>query len=175
MILSHIVAVSKNFVIGVNNTLPWKMPSDSKYFHDVTRGHVVIMGRKNYEANGNKALKGRTNIVITHRKDFHLNDSIVVHCLEEAIEYAASLHEDEVFIVGGGEIFKQSLDLVDRIYITVIDTFAEGDTFYPGISFSKWDIISEIPNKADEKNPFDYTYFILQRRFLTDATNDMIT
>jgi dihydrofolate reductase len=121
------------------------------------------MGRKNYEANGNRALKGRTNIVITHRKDYNLKDSIVVYSLEEAIEYASNLKEEEAFIVGGGEIFKQSLDLADRIYITLIDTVARGDTYYPEINFSDWDIISEIPNKADEKNPFDYTYFILQR------------
>jgi dihydrofolate reductase len=163
MILSHIVAVSKNFVIGADNGLPWKMPSDSKYFHDVTRGHVVIMGRKNYEANGNKALKGRTNIIITNKKDFQLRDSIVMHSPEEAIEFAATLREEEVFIVGGGEIFKQSIDLVDRIYITLIDTFVKGDTYYPQIDFSKWNIVSEIFNKADEKNLFDYTYYILQR------------
>ena len=163
MILSHIVAVSKNFVIGANNHLPWKMPSDAKYFHDVTRGHVVIMGRKNYVANGNKALKGRTNIVITHKMDFNPGDSIVVHSLEDAIHYAESLHEEEVFIVGGGEIFLQSINIVQRVYITIIDTFVKGDTCYPQINFSEWDILSEISNKADERNPFDYTYYILQR------------
>ena len=163
MILSHIVAVSKNFVIGADNRLPWKMPTDAKYFHDVTRGHVVIMGRKNYLANGNKALKGRTNIVITHNKNFQPGDSIVVHNLEDAIEYAARLHEEEVFIVGGGEIFQQSLSIVHRIYITIIDTVVKGDTYYPRINFSEWDLVSELPKKADEKNPFDYTFFILER------------
>jgi dihydrofolate reductase len=163
MFLSHIVAVSKNFVIGANNGLPWKMPSDSKYFHDVTHGHVIIMGRKNYESNGNKALKGRTNIVITHKKDLNLSDSTVIHSLKEAIEHVNSLHEEEVFIVGGGEIFEQSMDMIHRIYLTLIDTIVKGDTYYPYIDFSEWDIVSEIPNKADKKNPFDYTFYILQR------------
>ena len=160
MILSHIVAVSKNFIIGSNNNLPWKMPSDAKYFHDITMGHVVIMGRKNYEANI-KALPERTNIVITRSVDFLPEDAIVVHSIEEAVKLAESLGETEAFFVGGGEIYKQSLDWIDRIYITVIDNEFKGDVSYPKIDFKNYTVISREAFKADEKNPYDLTYWVL--------------
>ncbi len=160
MILSHIVAVSKNFVIGKNNRLPWHMPSDASYFHKVTMGHAVIMGRKNYLANKG-ALPGRTNIVITRNPLFKPGDALVVHSPEEAINLAGERKEEEAFIVGGGEIYRQTLDMVDRIYITLIDAMVGGDTTYPEIDFSNYRIISKIPHKADEKNPYDWTYFIL--------------
>lgn len=162
MVLSHIVAVSKNFVIGRDNKLPWRMPEDMRYFHRVTDGHIVIMGRKNYQANG-KALKNRTNIVLTRSKDFHPDDALVVHTLEEALDRARLLHPEEVFIVGGGEIYRKTLEMVDRIYITVIGTEVEGDTFYPEIDFSDYTIVSKIAKKADRENPYDHTYYILEK------------
>lgn len=158
MILSHIVAVSKNWVIGKDNQLPWKMPSDAKYFHDVTMGHPVIMGRKNYEAN-KKALPGRLNIVITRTSDFRPTDAVVVNSIEQAL---GMVNHTEVFIVGGGEIYRQTLEMADRIYITVINTIAEGDTFYPKIDFSDYKILSENWHPADKRNPFDWTYYILE-------------
>ncbi|HYW95884.1 MAG TPA: dihydrofolate reductase [Bacteroidales bacterium] len=162
MILSHIVAVSRNFIIGKNNKLPWRMPSDARYFDDVTYGHAVIMGRKNYLANKN-ALPGRTNIVITHDKSFSLPDATVVHSIDDAVSMAREMGEEETFIVGGGEIYRQTLGIVDRIYITVIETEAEGDTFYPKIDFNDFNVISESKHKADKWNPFDWTYFLLGR------------
>ncbi len=160
MILSHIVAVSRNFIIGRNNHLPWKMPDDARYFLDVTLGHAVIMGRKNYEAN-KKALPGRTNIVISRHHDFYPADAFIVHTIEEAIKMAGELEEEEAFIVGGGEIYRQTLGMVNRIYITVIETEVEGDTSYPVIDFNDYRIISKKFNPADKKNPFDWTYYIL--------------
>jgi len=162
MILSHIVAVSRNFVIGKNNRLPWRMPEDLAYFHRVTDGHIVIMGRKNYQANG-KALPGRTNIVISGKNDFNPDDAIVTNSIAGATQLAAARHPEECFIVGGGEIYRQTIDLIDRIYITVIETEVDGDTFYPEIDFSDYKIISKIPKKADRENPYDHTYFILSR------------
>jgi dihydrofolate reductase len=161
MIISHIVAVSKNFVIGNNNRLPWKMPSDARYFHEVTMGHVVVMGRKNYEAN-KKALPGRTNIVITRNNTFKPQDAIIVLSINEALDIARELKEEEVFIVGGGEIYSQTMDIIDRIYITLIDTIVEGDTFYPEINISDYKIVSEIKHSADSKNPHDWTYYVLE-------------
>jgi len=161
--ISIIVAISEDWGIGKNNELLWHIPEDLKRFRKLTMGQCIIMGKKTWESLPKKPLPGRTNIVITHKKSLQLCDSIVMHSLEDAIKYCVTLHEEEVFIVGGGEIFKQSQDLVNRIYITLIDTYVKGDTYYPQIDFSNWDIISEIPNKADEKNPFDYTYYILQR------------
>lgn len=164
MIISHIVAVSKNFIIGENNHLPWHMPSDARYFHDKTMGHVVIMGRKNYEAN-KKALPGRTNIVITRNKNFQPDDTIVVHSVNEALDKAGKFHDDEVFIVGGGDIYRQTLNIADRIYITMINTVVEGDTSYPEINIEDYPVLSREEHKADSKNPFDWTYYILKNRF----------
>jgi dihydrofolate reductase len=164
MIISHIVAVSKNFVIGKNNRLPWKMPADSKYFHDITMGHIVIMGRKNYEANKG-ALPGRTNIVISRKKNYKIaEESYLASSIEEALDIAKSMGDDEIFIVGGGEIYKETLKIINRIYITIIDTVAEGDTFYPEINIKDYQIISKIRNKSDRKNPFDFTYYILNSK-----------
>lgn len=162
MILSHIVAVSKNFVIGKNNKLPWRMPDDMRYFHKVTDGHIVIMGRKNYEANGG-ALKRRTNIVITRNREFTPKDAIVTENIDKAIQKAASFHPEEVFIVGGGEIYRQTLELVQRIYITIIETEVEGDAFYPEIDPEQYRIISKTEKKADRENPFDHCYYILEK------------
>ncbi len=157
MIINHIVAVSKNWVIGKNNGLPWKMPSDSQYFHEVTMGHPVIMGRKNYEAN-KKALPGRLNIVITRKSDFRADDSMIVNSIDQAL---GIVNHREVFIVGGGEIYKQTLDIADRIYITVIESIADGDTYYPEINFEDYKILKEEKHQADDENPYDWTYYVL--------------
>jgi dihydrofolate reductase len=162
MIVSHIVAVSRNFVIGKNNRLPWRVPDDMRYFQKVTDGHIVIMGRKNYEANG-KALKNRTNIVITRNREFNPDDALVTYDIDKALDIARSFHPEEVFIVGGGEIYRQTLDLADRIYITVIETEVEGDAFYPGINIPSYTIVSRIHKKADGENPYDQTYYILEK------------
>lgn len=164
MILSHIVAVSRNYVIGRNNKLPWRMPDDTQYFHKITAGHIVIMGRKNYEANKG-ALKNRSNIVISRNPGFRPKDAEVTSSVDEALALAKSYAPEEVFIVGGGEIYKITLPLVNRIYITIIDTFVEGDTFYPRINFKDYKIISEIERKADSRNPFPHTYYILEKPY----------
>ena len=160
--LSHIVAVSKNFVIGRDNRLPWHMPDDMAYFHRMTRNHVVIMGRKNYEANG-KALSHRTNIVITRNTGYRLADAEVVHSVDEAIHVAATLTDDEVFIVGGGTVYAQTLEQADRIYITLIDAEFPGDAFYPNIDFKDYRIVSEEKHSADERNPYDWIYYVLEK------------
>lgn len=162
MIISHIVAVSKNFVIGKENRLPWKMPMDARYFHKVTEGHIVIMGRKNYQANG-KALRNRTNIVITRKKDFCPPDVITATSIKEALSIASEYHPEEVFIIGGGEIYRQTLQMAHRIYITVIESDIEGDVHYPLIRFSDYHLISKIEKKSDPDNPFDHTYYILEK------------
>jgi dihydrofolate reductase len=145
------------------------MPSDAQYFHDVTMGHPVIMGRKNYEAN-KKALPGRLNVVITRSKNFNPDDAVTVKSIDEAINIAKAVksHEPEtdgeVFIVGGGEIYRQTLDIADRIYITVIDTVVEGDTYYPEINFSDYNVVSEEKHASDDRNPHNWTYYILEPR-----------
>ena len=161
MIVSHIVAVSENWVIGKDNDLPWNMPDDLAWFHKVTKGHTVIMGRKNYEANGNKALPGRDNIVISRRKDYSLVDASVVGSLEEALKIGRDKKLNEAFIVGGGEIYRVSLPITDRIYLTIIHTRLEGDTTYPQLDMNKWKIVMEDPRSADSRHPFSFTFYIL--------------
>ena len=138
------------------------MPEDMRYFHKVTDGHIVIMGRKNYEANG-KALKNRTNIVITRNREFAPDDALVAHDIEGALQIAEKFHPQEVFIVGGGQIYSETLDMADRIYITVIETEVEGDAYYPEISINDYKVISKIGKKADQENPYDHTYYILEK------------
>src|SRR5437016_4645825 len=122
MIISLIVAVSENNVIGRNNQLPWHLPIDMKFFKEKTMGHCVIMGRKNYDSIPLKyrPLSGRTNIVVTRNRNLKLPEVIVKHSLEEAIDYAREKKETECFIIGGGEIFKDALVRADKIYLTRI-------------------------------------------------------
>ena len=162
MIISQIVAASLNNVIGINNGLPWKMPNDTAYFKDKTLGHHIVMGRRNYEAEG-KALPGRVNIVITRNQDYKIDDGFVVHKMEEAIEIAKIAGETELFIVGGAEIYNLAMPFTDRIYLTRIHTELKGDTFFPDLDFSEWLEVSCNPNQKDEKNPFDYDFLVYEK------------
>ena len=121
------------------------------------------MGSRNYEANGNRALPGRTNIVISRRKDLALDDSIVVPSLDRALEICKEEKQEEVFIIGGGEIYRLSLPRTDRIYLTVIHTRLEGDTSYPELDMDQWHRIHEDARKSDRENPYDYTFYILEK------------
>ena len=162
MIISQIVAVSLNNVIGVNNGLPWDMPSDMAYFKAKTLGHHIVMGRRNYEAEG-KALPGRVNIVLTRNTGYKIPDGIVVHRIEEAIDIARNAGETELFIVGGEQIYRLAMPFTDRIYLTRIHTVVEGDTFYPELDEKVWKEISRISNKKDQRNPFDYDFLVYER------------
>jgi dihydrofolate reductase len=163
MIVSHIAAISKNRAIGRNNQLPWHLPADTLYFKNTTLGHVVIMGRKNFEAEG-KALPQRTNIVVTRNEGFQAQGCIAVNTIDEALKKAKALDEKEVFIIGGGEIYKQTLHLADRLYITIIDMETEGDVFYPEVNWDNWRTISFRHYEKDSNNPFDHDYYIYERK-----------
>lgn len=162
MIISQIVAASLNNVIGVNNGLPWHMPADMTYFKDKTWGHHIVTGRRNYEAEG-KALPGRINFVLTRNPEFKINDGIVIHKIEDAIEIARKAGENELFIVGGEEIYKLAMPFTNRIYLTRIKANFEGDTFYPEPDPVLWKEISRIENKRDENNPYDFDFIMLER------------
>src|SRR5210317_2069393 len=118
MIISQIVAMDENRAIGVHNRVPWHLPDDLKRFKTLTMEHHIIMGRKTYESIGNP-LPGRTNVVITRKQDYQPDGCLVVHSVAEAIDLAENRGETETFIIGGGEIFKQSLELTDRIYLSI--------------------------------------------------------
>ena len=162
MIISSIVAASRNRVIGKDNDIPWHMPNDLKYFKRTTMGHHIIMGRKNFQS-FNFPLPKRTNIVVTRNPYFIVSSCIVAHSIEEALLIAKENGEEEAFIIGGGEIYKQSMHLIDRLYFTDIDTIIEGDVFFPEIDLDVFKLISEEQHKADEKNKYDYNFQVYER------------
>ena len=166
MIISQIAAMSRNRVIGRNNKLPWHMPDDLAYFFRLTKGHHIIMGRRNYEANG-KALPGRVNLIVTRNQDYRAPGCIVVHSVQEALDYTEKQSEKEAFIVGGGAIYTATLPLADRIYLTLIDAYVDGDTFFPVLDPEQWQVISEDFHSFDEKNPYNYTFYIFERKTAT--------
>ena len=162
MIKSIMVARSDNHVIGKNNQLPWRMPADLRYFKQTTMGHYCIMGRKTFESVDNP-LPGRTNVIITRQPEYHAEGCLVVHNLEEAFRQGEEQAQEEIFVLGGAEIYKQALDVVDRIYLTEIKTTVDGDTFFPPIDPTRWKEIKREEHSADEKNPYDYAFVVLEK------------
>jgi dihydrofolate reductase len=130
MIISLIAAMSENRVIGRNNKMPWRIPSDRKRFHEITMGHPVILGRKTFESIG-CPLPGRKNIILTRQRNYTAEGCVIVHDLESA--FTACRGADEVFVCGGGEVFRETVSLADRIYLTVVHIVVEGDTVFPDI------------------------------------------
>lgn len=163
MIISLIAAAGLNNEIGNNNDLPWHLPKDMKFFKDTTTGHHVLMGRNTWESFGGKALKNRTNIVVTRNAGFVAEGATVVDTIEKGIEIARQNGETELFIVGGGEIYKQSMHLANKIYLTRIYGTFEAKVHFPEIPDSGWDLINEEKHFKDEHHNFDYTFFTYQR------------
>ena len=160
--ISLIAAIGKNNELGKGNTLVWNMPTDLKYFRDKTKGHTVIMGRKTFESIGHP-MPNRQNIIITRDKSYKAEGIEVVHSIEEALKLVPK-KEEEIFIIGGAEIYKQSMEIADRLYITHIDAEdKEADTFFPEIIPVVWNEISREEHKKDENNPFDYTFSVYER------------
>jgi dihydrofolate reductase len=152
VIISLIVAMDERRGIGKDNQLPWHLSSDLKRFKKLTMGHHLVMGRKTYETIG-KPLSGRVTIIISHQKDYSAPGCLVVNSLAAAIKLAVSRHEDELFIIGGGEIFKQAMGLVDKIYLTTVQGDFDADIVFPNINLDQWKILigeNGIKNEADE-------------------------
>jgi len=160
--LSHIVAASENNIIGVKNGLPWRLPNDFKYFKNKTWGMPVIMGRNTFESL-KKDLPGRINIVLTKKKDWNAENVFVTHDIDEAIKKASESDAKEIFVIGGGEVFKQTMEKVNRIYLTRVHTQVEGDTSYPQFDVSKWKLVHEESFPADEKNNYPYTFEVWEK------------
>ncbi len=162
MKISLIVAASENNVIGRDNDLPWKLPDDMKFFVRTTKGHHILMGRKNLESFG-KPLPKRTNIVLTRDKEYELEGAKIFHELKAAIQFAEERGEEELMIIGGGEIYKQALPLADRIYLTRIHTEIEGDTYFPDFDQSAWKVASKEYHPKDEKHNYDFTFYTFEK------------
>lgn len=164
MIISAIAAVSKNGVIGKNNDVPWYLPADIKFFKSTTLNHHVIMGRKTLESIVNPLPK-RTNIVLTRDLFFVATNVVVAHTMDEALDFAEQNGEEEVFILGGAEIYKLSMPYLDKLYLTEVDTeVPDGDTFFPEVDWKEWKLLSQSPHQPDEKNEFAYNFKIYERK-----------
>lgn len=164
MIVSAIAAVAKNGVIGKGNDIPWYLSSDLRYFKRTTLNHHIIMGRKTFQSMG-RPLPKRTNIVVTRDPFFIASNCIVARSVEEALAIARDNGEEEVFIIGGGQIYELSLPYWDRIYYTEVEVEVEdGEVFFPELDHSAWRLISEEPHEADEKNDYNYNFKVFERK-----------
>ncbi|RZO19629.1 MAG: dihydrofolate reductase [SAR92 clade bacterium] len=164
MKISLIVAVSRNGAIGLNNQLPWYLPEDLKYFKSVTMGKPLIMGRKTFDSIG-RPLPGRANIVLTRDPQWISDGVEVVQSVEQALlagEIACEAADvDEIMVIGGEQIYRMTLDLADRIYLTQVDADVEGDAFFPNIDLNNWSQTSvKLPETID-KHP--YQFLVLDR------------
>lgn len=163
MIISLVVAAAENNAIGKNNQLLWHLPRDMKFFKNVTWAMPVVMGRKTFESMGGKPLAGRKNIVITRQADWKKDGVSVVNSLDAAIALAKDIDYKELFVIGGGEIYKQAFDKADKIYMTRVHASLNGDTFFPAIDESKWKLVSNMDNSKDEKHAYDYSFQFWER------------
>lgn len=165
MTISLIAALSQNRVIGKNNDLPWHLPDDMKYFMQTTKKHTVIMGRKNYDSIPEKfrPLPNRTNIIITRQEDFSAPECIVVHSMEQAIDFALSAKEDEVFIIGGSEIYQLGMPFTQRMYLTEIQTIIQGDTYFPAFPVTDWKEVSRVHHATDDRHAHAFDFVVYKR------------
>ncbi len=151
-----VVAMAKNNAIGKDNQLLWHLPSDLKHFKELTSGHPIIMGRKTFESIG-KPLPNRTNIVISRKKDWFQEGILIVGSIKEAVKFARKIDE-EIFIIGGGNIYEQTMEISDKIELTLVDAQPEADVFFPKISLSEWRKTNELCFEKDEKNQYDFCF-----------------
>ncbi|MBA2659966.1 MAG: dihydrofolate reductase [Nitrosospira sp.] len=162
--LSILVAMAQNRVIGKDNALPWRLPPDLKRFKALTMGHPVIMGRKTYESIG-RPLPGRTCIVVTHQPRYKIEDAIVVHSVATALRTCYNNKDTaESFIIGGAEIFRQTLPVCDRLYITEIQRDFAGDVFFPEFSRGEWRETSREKHLVDEDDGLEYHFVVYDRK-----------
>jgi len=163
MLISAIVAKAKNNVIGKDNDIPWYLPADLKYFKRVTTGHHIIMGRKVYQSIG-KPLPKRTNVIVTRNPFFIVSNCFIANSIEEGINIAQENSDDEVMIIGGGEIYKQTMDLWDKLYITEVDAVVAGDIYFPEMDLDQWALVSKEDHQKDSKNQYNYSFQVYDRK-----------
>ena len=160
--LTLIAAASENNALGKDNDLVWHLPDDFKRFKALTSGHYIIMGRKTFESFP-KPLPNRTHVIITRQSDYEVPEGcIVVHSLTKAIEICPK--GEEIFIIGGGQIYKQSIEIADKIELTRVHTTVEADAFFPEIDEDIWEVIQSEYHPKDEKHEYDFTYLTFVKR-----------
>lgn len=151
-----VVAMGEKNEIGFENQLLWHLPKDLKHFKDLTSGHPIIMGRKTYESIG-KPLPNRTNIVVSRKKDWFEEGILIVGSIKEAVKFAKKIDE-EVFIIGGGNIYEQTMDVVDKLEVTLVKADLKADTYFPKIDPKVWKKVGEVCHEMDEKNQYDFCF-----------------
>jgi dihydrofolate reductase len=159
--VSLVVAMAKNRVIGANNTLPWHLPADLKHFKALTMGHHMVMGRKTYESIG-KPLPGRTSVVVSRNEGYSAPGVIVVNSLKAAI--SACGNDEEIYVIGGAELYRQALGLADRIYLTEIDADIPGDAHFTEFDSKLWQETGRVSHSPDEKNLYPYHFVVYDRK-----------
>jgi len=157
--LSIIAAMAKNRVIGANNAVPWRLPGELQMFKAITMGHAILMGRHTWESIG-RLLPGRRTIVVSRQRNYRVPGAVVCASLEEAI---AAGGDDEIFVIGGAQLYAAALPLADRIYLTTVDADIAGDTLMPQFDLTQWRVRSSQAYRADERNPYDYQHTIYDR------------
>ena len=163
MRISILAALSSNNVIGRNNEVPWRLSTDLKRLKALSMGHHIVMGRKTFESVG-RPLPGRTNLIITRQEGYAPAGVVVVHSLEEALRIAREAGEEETFILGGAEIYAQSMHVADRMYLTRVHAEVEGDTWFPDFDdVSEWHLTDAEHFEADEKNQFPFSFLTYER------------
>lgn len=158
--ISIIVAMAKNRVIGAGKGIPWHLPNELRLFKSVTIGHHIIMGRRTYESI-NRLLPGRTTVIVTRQPGYQIPGAVIAHSLENAI--AACGEEEEIFVIGGGELYRSALAMTDRIYLTTVDAEPAGDTFMPEFNLEEWREISSQSYPADDRHRHAYRFAVYDR------------
>ena len=160
--ISLIWAMDNNRLIGKDNSLPWKLPADMKWFRQHTLGKPIVMGRKTYESFGAKPLPDRTNIVITHDTQYHADGAVVVHSIEDALQQAADANE--LLVIGGASFYQQTLPLADRLYVTQVEGEFTGDTWFPAYNEAEWVEINRQYHPVDERNAHACSFITYARK-----------
>lgn len=159
--ISIIVATDKNGAIGKDNQLLWHLPNDLKRFKSITSGHPIIMGRKTFDSIG-KALPNRRNIIISSNKDLKIDGCEVVHSLKEAIELCKG---SDSFIIGGGSIYKEAISIADQVFLTLVNTELEADTYFENFNSEQWEVFHSESHSKDEKHAYDYQFIDYKKRY----------
>lgn len=162
MKISLIAAAAENNVIGRDNDLPWKLPNDMKHFVRTTKGHCILMGRKNLESFG-RLLPKRTNILLTRDQTYKFEGAEIFYDLQKAIDFAKEIGEEELMVIGGGEIYRQCMPFADRIYLTRVHAEIEGDVYFPELDAAFWELKTEEFHDKDEKHNYSFTFQVFER------------
>ena len=151
-----VVAMGEKNEIGIDNQLLWHLPKDLKHFKELTSGHPIIMGRKTYESIG-KPLPNRTNIVVSRKTNWFQEGILIVGSIKEALKFAKKI-DPEVFVIGGGELYKQTIELADKLEVTLVKTTLPADTKFPKIDPKIWKLTQEEHHEKDDKNEYDFSF-----------------